>query len=109
LALLSDEEMWQINVEQLDISNCFRCVLGQLIGNYLSFPKREKWLRSKGLFGSDLIGICVAHGFTFRGCPTTETITALTAEWRRQIWARREPPEVPIRALPVKRREYETV
>ena len=66
----------KINLNNLDVSNFYKCPLGQLFGNY-----------SKGYIRAGYSDIDIKsrelHGFTAMGCSVLED--KLTATWKRAI------------------------
>jgi hypothetical protein len=65
----------RIDLEQLNLASCQRCVLGQLFGDFNDAPQP-----ASGLVTSAHLGFDRHHGE-----PNFTAYSALTAEWRRVI------------------------
>jgi hypothetical protein len=92
LALLTDEQVSQIDLVRLDMGDATRCVLAQLFGNFCS-DEANAFKDEHGLNGSRSTGgdSVVSHGFdTWVFGDESYTSADLTTEWIRQVSARRE-------------------
>lgn len=90
---LLDEKLpgWdrRIDISELALSNCYRCVLGQLYGNR-DIDEEETTPFHVGadeLFGRDVFMEVADYGITTSG--GFAEFAPLTAEWKRVILARR--------------------
>lgn len=79
----------EINLNWLDIRDCFDCALGQLYG---SFDMGREAL-GLSVLAADEMGFTCASTADASDAAGDDEFAELTAEWRRVITARREPSE----------------
>ncbi len=98
LALLTDEQVRQINLETLNLSSCEKCVLGQLFGDYYDVYLHEgnliklenntyQQMRNLIKLENNTYQQMLEHGFT---SGDSWLWGILTDEWKKQILERRE-------------------
>jgi hypothetical protein len=97
-AALLDSEIpgwWQlIDVDSLDINDCYACVIGQLFADeamhWNPFEVGAAWLIGRDAYGCDTHApALIDHGFSVSRSDDETEVNALTAEWKRLISERR--------------------
>ena len=77
----------EIDTDSLDMHSCFRCVVGQLFGNY--WEGIDSLWDNSGYDDSNC-DFSAVHGFNTANWTNQDTYELLTEEWRAFIKAKQE-------------------
>lgn len=83
-AMLSDAQMARIDVERLEMSNCFHCVLGQLFGDFLTVRKANLWSFRDAVY----YGFAMAGDDSISDWEEARLWAELTKQWQAEIYRR---------------------